>query len=113
MNENTLVVVWTSGDPEVAKKMVFMYTYNAKKYGWWENVIFIVWGPSAQLMTHDEELQRELQKFYDIGITVKACKACADMYDASDKLEILGMEVEYMGIPLTNYVKKGYKVLTF
>jgi hypothetical protein len=24
-----LVVLWTSGDPEVAKKMVFMYTYNA------------------------------------------------------------------------------------
>ncbi len=26
-----LVVLWTSGDPEVAKKMVFMYTYNAQK----------------------------------------------------------------------------------
>ena len=27
-----LVIIWTSGDREVALKMAFMYTYNAKKY---------------------------------------------------------------------------------
>ncbi|MBL7110930.1 MAG: hypothetical protein ISS19_03195 [Bacteroidales bacterium] len=30
MNEK-LVVLWTSGDREVALKMAFMYTFNAKK----------------------------------------------------------------------------------
>ncbi len=29
-NKDKLVVVWTSGDKEVALKMVFMYTFNAK-----------------------------------------------------------------------------------
>jgi len=39
-----LVVLWTSGDAEVAKKMVFMYVYNAKKYEWWDEITFIIWG---------------------------------------------------------------------
>jgi hypothetical protein len=29
-----LVVLWTSGDREVALKMAFMYTYNSKRFKW-------------------------------------------------------------------------------
>ena len=29
-----LVVVWTSGDREVALKMAFMYTFNSKRFKW-------------------------------------------------------------------------------
>ncbi len=29
-NSNKLAVLWTSGNPDVAEKMCFMYTYNAK-----------------------------------------------------------------------------------
>ena len=29
-----LVVLWTSGDRDVALKMVFMYTLNSKLKGW-------------------------------------------------------------------------------
>jgi hypothetical protein len=57
-----LVVVWTSGDREVALKMVYMYTYNAKKNGWWDNIRFIVWGPSSKLLSEDKELQDYIQK---------------------------------------------------
>ena len=42
-----LAVVWRSGDPEVARTMVFLYTLNAKKRGWFDEVTFVVWGPSA------------------------------------------------------------------
>ena len=42
-DKKSLVVLWTSGDREVALKMVFMYTLNAKLKGWWEEVILIVW----------------------------------------------------------------------
>jgi hypothetical protein len=37
-----LVVLWTSGDRDVAMNMVFMYTLNAKLAGWWPDVTFIV-----------------------------------------------------------------------
>lgn len=33
-----LAVVWTSGDREVARKMVFMYTLNAKGRSWFDEV---------------------------------------------------------------------------
>ena len=37
-----LVVLWTSGDREVALKMVFMYATNSKKKGWWKEVTLVV-----------------------------------------------------------------------
>ena len=40
MEKSKLLVVWTSGDKEVAEKMVYMYTYNAKKQGWFDEVRF-------------------------------------------------------------------------
>ncbi len=49
-NGEKLVVVWTGGDREVALKMVFMYSFNSKKRGWWNVVTLIVWGPSASLL---------------------------------------------------------------
>ena len=57
-----LVVVWTSGDREVAQKMVYMYTYNAKKNEWWDTIRFVVWGPSSKLLSEDKELQNYLKK---------------------------------------------------
>jgi len=108
-----LVVVWTSGDREVAIKMVYMYTYNAKKNGWWDNIRFIVWGPSSKLLSEDKELQEYTQKMKDVGVEVFACKACADMYGISEKLEGLGLEVKYIGEDLTEMLQSGWTHLTF
>jgi hypothetical protein len=43
-NEDSLVVLWTSGDREVALNMVFKYTLNSKLKNWWSEVRLIVWG---------------------------------------------------------------------
>lgn len=107
-----LVVVWTSGDREVALKMVFMYTYNAKKYGWWKDITLLVWGPSSKLLSEDEELQNYLKEMKDIGVNLLACKGCADLYNVSDKLTELGVTVKYTGTDLTNFIKER-KVITF
>ncbi len=107
-----LVVIWTSGDREVALKMVFMYTLNSKKYNWWDDITLVVWGPSARLLTEDKELQDYMKQIIDAGIVVKACKGCSDQYGVSEKLEQLGIEVKYMG-EITNYIKEGRHVLTF
>ena len=108
-----LVVLWTSGDAEVAKKMVFMYVYNAKKYEWWDEITFIIWGPSSKLLAEDEELQKEIGKMKQEGIVLEACKACADQYGVSEKLKSLGVDVKYMGKPLTEYIKGKEYVVTF
>ena len=108
-----LVIIWTSGDRDVAIKMVFMYAYNAKRNKWWDDITLIVWGPSAKLLTEDEELQDYMNKIIDSGIAVKACKGCSDQYGVSGKLEALGINVKYIGKEFTDYIKEGRNILTF
>jgi hypothetical protein len=108
-----LVIVWTSGDREVALKMVFMYTLNAKTRAWWDDITLVVWGPSAKLLTEDEELQGYLKRIMEAGVIVRACKGCADQYGISEDLEKLGIPVLYIGKELSDYIKEGRNMLTF
>lgn len=108
-----LVVLWTSSDTEVAKKMVFMYTYNSIRFEWWEDVTLLIWGPSQKLLTEDKELQDYLGKMKEVGIKLLACKACADLYGIEDQLKKLGVEVRYTGQDLTDFISdKGYHLIT-
>jgi hypothetical protein len=105
--------LWTSGDPDVALKMVFMYANAAKQNGWWSQVELIVWGPSAKLTSENAEIQETLTKLMKAGVKTEACKACADSYGVSEKLEALGIDVKYMGQPLTEILKSNKKLVTF
>jgi hypothetical protein len=101
-----LVVLWMSGDREVALKMAFMYTLNSKRFKWgWKNVTLVVWGPSARLLTEDKELQEHIYDMKERGVKLLACKKCSDLYGVSDALRQLGIEVKYMGKPLTDYLR--------
>ena len=112
--ENSLVVLWTSADREVALNMVCMYTYNAKAKGWWDDVRLILWGPSQRLLVEDEELQEYVRRMREAGIVLEACKKCSDQYEGvSAGLEQLGIKVYYIGEKLTSYLKEGRKVITF
>jgi hypothetical protein len=111
--EDRLLIVWTSGDRDVALRMVLMYAGNAKKHGWWEDVTLLVWGPSQKLLTEDEVLQGEIVAGIDLGIRVIACKACADSYPVTDQLESLGVEVFYTGRFLTDWIRSGAPLVTF
>ena len=108
-----LAVLWTSGDPEVATRVAFMYTLNAKRQGWFDEVTLIVWGPSAKLSSENPEIQESLKKMKEQGVELIACKGCADQYGVSVKLEDLGIEVKYTGTYLTDFLKSGKKVVTF
>ena len=90
-----------------------MYTHNAKKHGWFDDVTLIVWGPSAELLTRDPTLQDAIRTMIAVGVVVKACKACSDAYGVSDQLSALGIDVKYMGTPLTEMLQGDWKVLTF
>ncbi len=108
-----LLIVWTSGDRDVARNMVLMYAKNAQRLGWWREINLLVWGPSQKLLTEDKELQLKLRVMIDLGVRVGACKACADSYQIADDLEALGVEVFYSGEFLTNWLKSGKRVVTF
>ncbi len=111
-NTNKLVVLWTSDDPDVAEKMAFMYTYNAKQQGWFDEVVLIIWGPSAKLIAENTMLQDYLKKMQEAGVKTEACLHCARMYNVNEKLIKLGIDVKGMGVPLSDYLKKGWKTLS-
>jgi hypothetical protein len=112
-DSNHLLMVWTSGDREVALKMVFMYTYNAKINNWWEQLTLLVWGPSTALLAGDQELKEKVKEMQDAGVHVIACRSCAEKYDLVKKIETLGIEVCYTGEFLTEWTHSGNPILTF
>jgi hypothetical protein len=111
--QQRLAIVWTSSDPEVAEKVCFMYTRNARLQGWFDEVVLIVWGPSAKLLSQNKELQDRVKQMIKDGVKVEACIACANMYGVADQLKALGIDVKGMGPVLTTYLKENWKVLTF
>lgn len=107
-----LVVLWTTRDREAALFMALMYAKNSRLRGWWEAVHLLVWGPAADLLSYDAELQEAVAACREAGVAVFACRACAEHYGVDAKLAALGVEVLYAGEPLTGYLKDGWKVLT-
>jgi hypothetical protein len=91
-----LNILWTSNDKDTFHNMIAMYSLNSIKSGWWDAVNIIIWGGSTRLAGEDTEVQKELQKMMKNGITVEACKSCADKMKVSGTLTDLGIEVKYM-----------------
>lgn len=110
--ETKLAVLWTSGDPEVAENMAFMYLHYACKVGWFDRTELIVWGPSAKLLSQNEALQKRVKAMMEDGVTARACIACARSYGVVDDLRKMGITVIPMGKPLTEMLQSDWKVLS-
>jgi hypothetical protein len=109
-----LTIVWTSGDPEVAHRMVLMYGHAAQRNEWFDEVRLIIWGPSARLTAADKDIQAKLAEMKRSGVALLACVVCADSYGVSDRLRELEIDVRPMGIPLTDTIKdSGTHLVTF
>ncbi len=100
-----LAVLWVTGDADAAHNMILMYARNAKTHGWWPEVHLILWGPSSELVATDEEIAEECRTAAKEGLTLLACKACADRIGVSDRLSEIGFDVKYMGQPLTEMLQ--------
>lgn len=112
MNQRKLGILWTSPDRDVALKMVFMYSRASLKNNWWDEVTLIVWGPAAQLLAVDTELQEYLKVMQDYGVKIVACKSCADMYGVDGKLTELGVKVYFVGKTFTEMLQSNWKTIT-
>ena len=108
-----LAVLWTSGDADVAHRVCFMYTHNAKRSKWFDEVRLIVWGPSQRILAGDKDLQARVKAMMRDGVKVQACISCANSYGLVPALRKMGIEVKGMGKPLSDLLKSDHKVLTF
>ena len=108
-----LSVVWTTGEKDVAIRMIFVYLMDAKSMGWWDEINVVIWGPSAKLLAQDKAIQRELEFVMQSGINVEACRGCTEAYGVTSAIRALGIEVKYMGEVLTQYLHGEGRVITF
>ena len=57
-------------------------------------------------------IQDYIKKMQEAGVKTEACMYCAKMYGVDKKLADLGVDVKGMGIPLSDYLKQGWKTLS-
>ncbi len=113
MDDKThLHILWTGDNVITAEKMVFMYAINARMHGWWDEITLIVWGAPALLVSENQTIQDLVREAREAGVHITACKACADQLGVTQKLEKLDIEVKYWGVPLTEILAGGKKLLT-
>ena len=107
-----LTILWTSDNEATITSLLSPYTANALKNGWFDEIHIVIWGGSTKIIGEEKKYQKMITKMLDRGITIEACKYCADKYKTSDILTDLGVTVKYMGKPLTEYIKDESHFIT-
>ena len=110
---NKLLIVWSSAEIEVAKKMVLLYSSVILPRGYWDQAHLMVWGPSAKILAENEALQEMVAKIKETGVKLSCCVVCSDEYGVSEKLASLGIDMIHTGEVLTDALQNDWKVMTF
>ena len=111
--KNKLLMVWSSGDIEVANKLVLLYGSVILPRAYWDEATIMIWGPSAQLLAQNKALQAKVKAIMETGVHFNCCVVCSDEYGVSSVLEELGVELTHTGEMLTFALQNDWKVLTF
>ena len=108
-----LLIVWSTEELEVAKKMVLLYGSVILPRGYWDEAHLMIWGPSARLLASNSEIQSMFKTLQESGVKSSACVVCSDDYGVSKKLQELGVETIHTGEFLTEALQDDWKVITF
>ncbi len=106
MSNKILVIISTADEGKALTGI--LYATNTLKNGWLEDVKLILFGPAEDLALQSEAVQQALQGFLQLGQGVMACKFVADKADLSDRLAHLGLNVDYVGAPIGQWIREGY-----
>jgi len=110
MHSKVLVII-SSGDREKALTGL-MYARNAKERGWMDTVKVIFFGPSENLLVQDEDIQDMAKQISQFEKPV-ACKFLSDRDGISEKIEEIGVNVDYVGTIISELIKEGYVPMVF
>ncbi len=112
--KNKLLIVWSSGEVEVAKKLVLLYGSVMLERKYWDEATIMIWGPSAKLLAQNTDLQEQFKVLQKSGVKFNACVVCTDDYGVSNELRDLGVELIHTGEMLTEALQSDeIKVITF
>jgi len=109
-----LLIVWSSGEREVASKLILLYGSVMLERKYWDAATIMIWGPSAKLLVQDKELQKQFEIVKRSGVLFNACVVCTDDYGISDELQAMGIELIHTGEMLTQALQsEDTKVISF
>jgi len=110
---NKLLIVWSTAEIEVAKKLVLLYGSVILPRKYWDEAHIMIWGPSAKLLAEKKELQEMVLKVQQTGVKFSCCVVCSDEYSVTEKLASLGIDMTHTGERLTESLQSDWKVITF
>ena len=104
----TKVLIWlASGELEKLQPGI-LYGTNARKFGWLDDVQFVVFGESERLLLKHPETFALLN-----DNSAAYCKFVADDMGITAELEEKGANIIYVGDYISKFIKDGYQVITF
>jgi hypothetical protein len=110
---NKLLIIWSTSEIEVAKKMILLYGSVILPRNYWDEAHIMIWGPSAKLLAENVELQEMVVKVQATGVKFSCCIVCSDDYGVTEKLTSLDIDMTHTGEMLTESLQSDWKVLTF
>ncbi|WP_297419535.1 hypothetical protein [Thermococcus sp.] len=106
-----VLVIISSGDERALPG--FMWSVNALKYGWVEDVEVILFGPVEEAIARgDERFVSWIEKLRELGKLPVACKRIAEEESFEVSLQRYA-RVEYVGRIIADRLKEGYVPMTF
>jgi len=102
-----IVVIIASADAGKARAGV-LYATNALSRGWMDEVRLVFFGPAEGLLLKDEALRKQVDAFRATGEAAVACKYVADQQNMSADLQALGLQVEFVGQMISEYIHEGF-----
>lgn len=110
MSSKVIVIISTAEKDKALTGI--LYAKNAQKNKWIDEVRVIFFGPFENLVCEDDEIIKAASELLDYQTPI-ACKFLSDKSGASDKLEELGFNVEYVGSLISDSIKAGYIPMVF
>ena len=105
MNSKLLVIIATGDKAKALTGLI--YAKNAILRKWMDDVKVVYFGPSEQLMYSDPDVANAAIEIADMSESF-ACKAISDREGISEKIDGMGVKVEYVGTIISDYIKDGY-----
>jgi hypothetical protein len=110
MSSKVMVIISTA---EKAKALTgIMYAVNAQKNKWVDDLKVIFFGPFENLLCEDEEVIKAASNLLDYETPI-ACKFLSDRDGISDRLEKMGINVDYVGTIISGFIEEGYTPMVF
>jgi Uncharacterized protein conserved in archaea len=113
MSNEKLTILWTSGEKDVATKVVLKYVESLVEHKFWKEIEVMVWGPSVKLVCDDDTVKTKVTKLISSGIVFSACVVCADDYGVTNILTQMGIKLEMMGEKLTHLIQEQKPFISF